>query len=39
MFDDFDKVKAEDCDKFVEDAIRTLASIARTMKDKELPQI
>lgn len=39
MYDDFEKVNADECDKFVDDSIRTLGSIARTMKDKELPQI
>jgi len=36
MFDDLDKVNAEEVDKFVEDGVRTLAGIARTMKEKEL---
>lgn len=37
MFDDFDKINAEECDKFVEDGVKTLSSIIRVMKEKELP--
>lgn len=39
MFDEFDTVNAEECDKFVEDSVKMLSTIARNMKDKELPQI
>lgn len=39
MYDEFDKINADECDKFIEDAVKTLSSIARTMKDKELTQI
>lgn len=39
MFDEFDTVNAEECDKFVEESVKTLSTIARTMKDKELPYI
>ncbi|KAL4440889.1 hypothetical protein ABPG74_009302 [Tetrahymena malaccensis] len=39
MYDDFDKVNAEEVDKFVEEGVKTLGGIMRVMKEKELTQI
>lgn len=36
MYDDFDKINAEEVDKFVEDGTKTLGGIMRIMKEKEL---
>lgn len=39
LYDDFDKVNAEEVDKFVEDGVKTLGGIMRVMKEKELTQV
>ncbi len=36
MYDSFDTVNADECDKFIEDAIKTLATCVKVFRDKEL---